>query len=48
MVDALRGWGVLFVFSTGYVESALPDVYKNVPCCEKPIDTRRLARALFG
>jgi hypothetical protein len=48
VADALRERGVLFVFSTGHLEWALPDVYKDVPCCETPIDMRRLARALFG
>ena len=48
VADELRSRGVRFVFSTGYDEWALPDAYKDVPRCEKPIDMPCLARALFG
>lgn len=47
LADELRARGVRFVFSTGYDEWALPDAYKDMPRCEKPIDMPRLARALF-
>ena len=48
VADALRARGIRFVFSTGYDEWALPDAYKDVPRCEKPIDLPRVAQALFG
>jgi len=48
VADALRARGIRFVFSTGYEEWALPDAYKEVPRCEKPIDVARIAEALFG
>lgn len=48
VADVLRQRGIPFVFATGYEEWALPEAYKGVPRFEKPVDLRRLARALFG
>src|SRR3712207_5295705 len=48
VADALRECGVPFVLATGYEQWALPEAYKDVPRCDKPIDLRHLARALFG
>ena len=48
VADALRERGVPFVLATGYEQWALPEAYKEVPRCDKPIDLCRLARALFG
>src|SRR3712207_5045929 len=48
VADALRERGVPFVLATGYEQWALPEAYKDVPRCDKPIDLRHLARALFG
>jgi ActR/RegA family two-component response regulator len=46
VADALRVAGVPFVFTTGYDEWIIPDIYAAVPRLEKPVDTRALARAL--
>ena len=48
VADALRERGVPFVLATGYEQWALPEAYKDVPRCDKPVDLRHLARALFG
>ena len=48
VADVLRARGIPFVFSTGYGEWALPEAYKQVPRCEKPIDMLRAAIGLFG
>ena len=48
VADELLARGIRFVFSTGYDEWALPDAYKDVPRCEKPVDVPRMAEALFG
>lgn len=48
VADALRERGVPFVLATGYEQWSLPDSYKDVPRCDKPVDLRHLARALFG
>ena len=48
VADALRQRGVPFVLATGYEQWALPEAYKEVSRCDKPVDLRHLARALFG
>ena len=48
VVDVLRERRVPMVFTTGYEQWALPDAYADVPRCEKPVETYRLVRALFG
>ena len=48
VADALRERGVPFVLATGYEQWALPEAYKDVPRCDKPVDLRHLVRALFG
>ncbi len=40
VADALRARGIRVGFSTGYDVWALPDSYRNVPRCEKPITWR--------
>jgi len=47
VADALRERGIPFVLATGYEHWALPEAYKNLPRCDKPVDLRHLARALF-
>ena len=42
----LRQRGVPFVFATGYDPWIIPELYRDVPRCEKPVDTRLLARSL--
>jgi len=48
VVDLLRERRVRTVFTTGYEQWALPEAYADVPRCEKPVEMRQLARALFG
>ena len=48
VADVLRERGIPFVLATGYEQWALPEAYKDVPRCEKPVDLRHLARMLFG
>ncbi|WP_414470621.1 response regulator [Microvirga sp. M2] len=48
VADALRERGVPFVLATGYEQWALPEAYRDVPRCDKPVDLRHMARALFG
>lgn len=48
VADALRAWGVPFVFATGYDEWALPPDYADLPRCEKPLDLRKVVQALAG
>ena len=47
VADVLRERGIPFVLATGYEQWALPEAYKDVPRCEKPVDLRHLARTLF-
>ncbi|MCR0985416.1 response regulator [Roseomonas populi] len=47
VADALLARGVPLVFATGYDAAAIPAQYAGVPCCEKPVDAARIARALF-
>ena len=46
VADALRIARVPFVFTTGYDEWIIPDIYAAVPRLEKPVDIRALTRAL--
>ncbi|WP_262269150.1 response regulator [Microvirga yunnanensis] len=48
VADALRERAVPFVLATGYETWSLPEAYKDVPRCDKPVDLRQLARTLFG
>ena len=48
VADALRERGIPFVLATGYEQWALPEAYKDVPRCDKPVDLRHLVRTLFG
>ena len=48
VADVLRERGIPFVLATGYETWSLPEAYKDVPRCEKPVDLRHLARTLFG
>jgi CheY-like chemotaxis protein len=43
VADALRAQGVPFVFTTGYDEWLIPEVYKGTPRFEKPVDAHALA-----
>lgn len=48
VADALRARGVPFVFVTGDDDWTVPEVYSDVPRCSKPVDIRKVARALFA
>lgn len=48
LADRLRERGVPVVFATGYDRSAIPDLYADIPLCEKPVDPQQVARAMFG
>jgi len=48
VADALLRRGVPFVFATGYDRASIPARYAHVVCCEKPVCTDRIGRALFG
>ena len=47
VADALRTARVPFIFASGYDEIAVPDTYRYVPRCQKPVDYEALARTLW-
>jgi len=47
LAERLMRDGVRFVFETGYDGAVIPRRFRDVVRCEKPIDPRRVARALF-
>jgi CheY-like chemotaxis protein len=46
VADALSTAGVPFVFATGYDAHIIPEIYADVPRCEKPVDMMQLANLL--
>ena len=46
VADALQAAGVPFVFLSGYDSRVVPQPYRNVPLCTKPVDNAQLLRAL--
>ena len=46
IADKLRDLDVPVVFVTGYDASSIPESYRGVPRCEKPVDQADLSRAL--
>ena len=46
MAEALAGKGVPFVFTTGYDESGLPDIWRGRPTLRKPFMMGEMADAL--
>jgi two-component SAPR family response regulator len=46
IADKLRDLDVPVVFVTGYDSSSIPEPYRAVPRCEKPVDQADLGRAL--
>lgn len=48
VADALIARGVPFVFATGYDAVYIPARYRAVTRCEKPVEVRHIAQALFG
>jgi CheY-like chemotaxis protein len=47
LADVLRKRGVPFIFATGYNQEVIPERYRDVPLCLKPIDPLNLVHALF-
>ncbi|MFE1597642.1 response regulator [Methylobacterium sp. ID0610] len=48
VADAIIARSVPLVFVTGYDAGRIPVRYRHVTCCDKPIEVRQIARALFG
>ncbi|MDB5393952.1 MAG: response regulator receiver protein [Rhodospirillales bacterium] len=46
VAEALLTRGVPFVFTTGYSHASIPNAFAKQDLCEKPVDTRALARLL--
>jgi CheY-like chemotaxis protein len=47
VADALLARGIPIVFSTGYDLRAIPENYRDIPRCEKPINSEAVARELL-
>jgi hypothetical protein len=47
LVVALKRRGLPFIFATGYDQGSIPQQYRDVPRCEKPLDTQKIVEALF-
>ena len=48
VAEALRARAVPFVFVSGFDSEFLPEAYRGVPLCEKPLDLDTVCAALFG
>ena len=46
VADALRARAIPFVFASGYDAAMLPEDYRDVAVCPKPIDARAVTTAL--
>jgi DNA-binding LytR/AlgR family response regulator len=46
VAELLRARGIPFVFTTGYDDISVSNLYADVPRCQKPIDEQRLMRCL--
>jgi two-component SAPR family response regulator len=46
IADLLAKRGVPFIFTTGYDSSSLPERYRAVPCCQKPVNVTTIAELL--
>jgi CheY-like chemotaxis protein len=46
VADALEAAHVPFVFLSGYDAKAMPERYKDAPCCSKPLNRDVLLRAI--
>jgi CheY-like chemotaxis protein len=47
VADALTARAIPILFSTGYDLGAIPESYRDIPRCEKPIDSETVARELL-
>jgi CheY-like chemotaxis protein len=48
VAEALRARAIPFIFVTGFDPETLPETYRGVPLCTKPIELGAAAAALFG
>lgn len=46
LVDVLLARGVSVLLATGYSVDAIPQAYAHLPCCEKPVSSEDLTRAI--
>lgn len=46
VADVLIEQGIPMVFTTGYDAAALPERFRHLPRCEKPVNIRRITAAL--
>lgn len=46
VADALAARGVPFVFASGYDAHMLPERFRGVPLCEKPLDPQQVGEAV--
>jgi CheY-like chemotaxis protein len=47
LADALQQSSVPFIFATGYDPKVIPERYRDVPTCEKPLDMLKVVEMLF-
>jgi CheY-like chemotaxis protein len=47
LADALQQSSVPFIFATGYDQKVIPERYRDVPRCEKPLDMLKVVEMLF-
>jgi CheY-like chemotaxis protein len=47
VADALLARGIPFIFSTGYDLRAIPEMYRGIPRCEKPVTAETVAHELL-
>ena len=48
VAEALRARGIPFVFVSGFELEFIPEAYREVPLCAKPLDLDALGAALFA
>jgi len=48
VADAMIGRSIPIMFVTGYDRASIPERYRTVPLCLKPIDTARILDVLRG
>jgi len=48
LVEVLQARGVPVIFATGYEPDVIPQTYRDVPLCKKPMDPVGCATLLFG
>ncbi|MET0401764.1 MAG: response regulator [Cystobacter sp.] len=48
VAEALRARGVPFIFVSGFEQELVPEAYRGVPTCPKPLELDAVAEALFS